>query len=162
MSGVTEPVVTAPNGQALAGRVVLFDPERDLALIAVRGLDADPLRVAATPSAGDAGVVAGYPYGGPFTEGGARVQQVGRVSVPDVQGSGRSVRSIAALAADVEPGNSGGPLLTSDGLVSGVVFAKSTSEKDLGYAMTRAEFGGVVDRAASLSGAVSTGTCSAD
>lgn len=160
LTGVTEPVVISPDGQALTGRVTWFDPQADVAVIAVPGLDARPLALAATPQAGDTGVVAGYPFGGPFTEGGAEVVRVGRVAVPDVTGGGRSVRQIASLAADVEQGNSGGPLLSTDGRVLGLVFAKSTDEQDLGYAMTRAEFAGVVDRAPSLTGAVTTGSCS--
>jgi S1-C subfamily serine protease len=162
VSGVTAPVVIAPNGQALSGKVTLYDPKRDLAVVAVPGLKADPLTIAPSPAVGDQGVVAGYPFGGPFTEGGARVTQTGEVTVPDVAGGGRTARQIAALAADVEQGNSGGPLLSPTGRVIGLVFAKSTSESDLGYAMTPGEFGGVVDRAPSLTSAVSTGTCSTD
>ncbi len=162
VSGVTDPVVIAPNGQALTGRVTFFDPKRDLAVVAVRGLAARPLAVAASPAVGDEGVVAGYPFGGPFTEGGAKVVQTGEVSVPDVVGKGRTSRAIAAIAADVEQGNSGGPLLTPSGRVIGLVFAKSTSQTDLGYAMTPDEFGAVVRRAPSLASAVSTGACSTD
>ena len=160
VSGVTEPVVLAPNGQALSGRVTYFDPKHDLAVVTVDGLKATPLAVAATATVGTTGVIAGYPFGGPFTEGGARVVQTGAVTVPDVIGAGRTARQIAAIAADVEQGNSGGPLLTTNGRVIGIVFAKSTSQSNLGYAMTPAEFGGVVARAASLRSAVSTGACS--
>lgn len=159
VSGVTEPVVLAPNGQVLTGRVTYYDPKRDLAVIAVHGLHAAALTVAASPSVGDEGVVAGYPFGGPFSEGGARVVQSGDVSVPDVSGGGRTTRSIAAITADVEQGNSGGPLLTTNGRVIGLVFAKSTDESDLGYAMTPDEFGSVADRASSLTSSVSTGAC---
>lgn len=162
LSGVTAPVVIAPNGQALTGRVTAYDPKRDLAVIAVPGLSASPLRIAPSPAVGDEGVVAGYPFGGPFTEGGARVVQTGQVQVPDVAGGGRTARSIAALDADVEQGNSGGPLLTPGGRVIGLVFAKSTGTKDLGYAMTPEEFGSLVERAPSLTAGVSTGSCSSD
>lgn len=160
VQGVSQPVVLAPDGQALTGRVTWFDPKRDLAVVTVRGLDASTLRIAASPAVGTTGVVAGYPFGGPFTEGGARVLQTGSVSVPDIAGGGRTERDIAAIAADVEQGNSGGPLLSTGGDVIGIVFAKSTSQSDLGYAMTPAEFRGVVDRAPSLTAAVSTGACS--
>lgn len=162
VSGVTAPVVLTPAGQALTGRVTYFDPQRDLAVIAVSGLTAATLSVAPSPAVGDRGVVAGYPFGGPFTEGGAEVVQTGAVTVPDISGGGRTSRQIAALAADVEQGDSGGPLLTSDGKVIGIVFAKSTSRSDLGYAMTPAEFSGVVSRSSSLTAAVSTGSCSTD
>ena len=162
LSGVTAPVVIAPNGQALTGRVTAYDPKRDLAVIAVPGLSASPLRIAPSPAVGDEGVVAGYPFGGPFTEGGARVVQTGQVQVPDVTGGGRTARSIAALDADVEQGNSGGPLLTPGGRVIGLVFAKSTGTKDLGYAMTPEEFDSLVERSPSLTARVSTGSCSSD
>lgn len=162
LAGVASPVVIAPNGQALPGRVTAFDPKRDLAVIAVPGLDAKPLAVAASPAVGDEGVVAGYPFGGPFTEGGAKVVQTGRVAVPDITGGGRTERSIAALAADVEQGNSGGPLLSPTGRVIGLVFAKSTGADDLGYAMTPDEFGGLAGRAPGLTARVGTGACSSD
>ncbi|MBW4040553.1 MAG: MarP family serine protease [Acidobacteria bacterium] len=161
VSGVSQPVVLAPDGQALTGRVTYFDPKHDLAVIAVNGLQAKPLTVTAAAPAGTTGAIAGYPFGGPFTEGGARVLQTGAVTVPDVSGGGRTSRQIAAIAADVEQGNSGGPLLTTNGRVIGIVFAKSTNQTNLGYAMTPAEFGGVVGRASSLTSAVSTGACSA-
>ena len=36
------------------------------------------------------------------------------------------------LAADVDHGNSGGPVLTGDGAVGGVVFAKSDTVENVG------------------------------
>ena len=161
VAGVTDPVVLTPDGDAVTGRVTAFDPARDLALIAVRGLDERPLRIAGEPQVGDVAVVAGYPFGGPYSEGGARVVQTGRVQVPDVgDEGGSSERSIAAIKADVEQGNSGGPLLTPEGRVAGVVFAKGTGTTDLGYAMTPAEFQTVVEGARARSARVSTGRCS--
>ena len=160
--GVTDPVVISRSGQALRGRVVQFDPTSDTALVAVDGLDADPLRLGGTPDSGTIGVVAGYPYGGPFTTGGARVVRTGAVEVPDVTGGGRSSRQVASLVADVRQGNSGGPLLGRDGRVIGLVFARSGEDDSLGYAMTQAEYGGVVSSASSRTSAVSTGACTRD
>jgi S1-C subfamily serine protease len=162
VAGVSAPVVMAPNGQILAGRVTAFDPQRDLAVITVQSLRADPLVVAAPPATGTTGVVAGYPFGGPFSESGAKVLDSGEVTIPDIEGTGHTARHVAALAADVEQGDSGGPLLSGTGRVIGIVFAKSTSQDDLGYAMTPAEFTDVVDRAPSLTAAVPTGSCSTD
>jgi len=76
-----------------------------------------------------------------------------------VEGSGSTVRSLATLAADVEQGNSGGPLLTTGGHVIGIVFAKSSTTADVGYAMTPAQFRAVAEHAPGDTRAVSSGAC---
>ncbi len=159
VAGVPEPVVEAPNGQALDGRVVYFDPEDDLAIIAVSGLTAPPLDMAFTLGVGDEAVVDGYPFGGPFTTGPAEVLAVSTEQIDDIYGQSSSPREVYSLAADVNPGNSGGPLLTTDGDIAGVIFARSATDEDLGYAMTNAELGPVVDAAPGLASAISPGSC---
>ncbi len=159
VAGVPEPVVEAPNGQALDGRVVYFDPEDDLAVIAVSGLSAPPLDLSFTLGVGDEAVVDGYPFGGPFTTGPAQVLAVSTEQIEDIYGQGTSPREVYSLAAEVNPGNSGGPLLTTDGDIAGVIFARSATDEDLGYAMTNAELGPVVDAAPSLATALSPGNC---
>jgi S1-C subfamily serine protease len=159
VAGVPEPVVEAPNGQALDGRVVYFDPEDDLAVIAVSGLSAPPLALSFTLGVGDEAVVDGYPFGGPFTTGPAQVLAVSTEQIEDIYGESSSPREVYSLAADVNPGNSGGPLLTTDGAIAGVIFARSATDEDLGYAMTNAELGPVVDAAPGLGTALSPGSC---
>jgi S1-C subfamily serine protease len=159
VAGVPEPVVEAPNGQALDGRVVYFDSEDDLAVIAVSGLSAPPLPLSFTLGVGDEAVVDGYPFGGPFTTGPAQVLAVSTEQIEDIYGESSSPREVYSLAADVNPGNSGGPLLTTDGAIAGVIFARSATDEDLGYAMTNAELGPVVDAAPGLGTALSPGSC---
>ena len=159
VAGVDRPVVELPGGAVREGRVVYYDPADDLAVIAVDDLDADPLGVAPTLSAGDRAVVQGYPYGGPFTSGSAGVLSVSTVRVPDSYGRGAAAREVYALAAVVRPGNSGGPLLTTDGDVAGVVFARDDSDQNVGYAMTSAELRPVAAQAEDLDTAVTTGQC---
>jgi S1-C subfamily serine protease len=159
VAGVPEPVVEAPNGQALDGRVVYFDPQNDLAVIAVVGLSAPPLDLAPNLGVGDDAVVDGYPFGGPFTTGPAQVLAVSNEQIADIYGTANSSREVYSLAAQVNPGNSGGPLLTTGGDIAGVVFARSATDADLGYAMTNTELTPVVDQAASLSTALSPGSC---
>ena len=159
VAGVAEPVVEAPNGQALDAHVVYFDPDDDLAVIAVTGLRVAPLDLAGTLSAGADAVVDGYPFGGPFTSGPAEVLAVSTEQIADIYDHDTNPREVYSLAAQVNPGNSGGPLLTTGGDVAGVVFARSASDDNLGYAMTNAELAPVVQRAASLSTAITPGTC---
>jgi S1-C subfamily serine protease len=159
VAGVPEPVVEAPNGQALDGRVVYFDPDGDLAVVAVAGLDAAPLDLSGPLAVGDEAVVDGYPFGGPFSTGPAQVLAVSTEQIADIYGTGSSPREVYSLAARVNPGNSGGPLLTTDGDVAGVVFARSAADADLGYAMTNAELAPVADRAPGLSAAITPGAC---
>lgn len=159
VAGVQQPVIQAPNGQTLDGRVVYFDPDNDLAVISVSGLRAPALGLSNPLSVGDKAVVDGYPYGGPFTSGGAQVLARSNESVQNIYSTKRTVRELYTLAADIEPGNSGGPMLAPDGTIAGIVFAKSAEDADLGYAMTDTLLAPVVQQAPGLSAAVSSGTC---
>jgi S1-C subfamily serine protease len=159
VAGVDRPVVELPDSPALEGRVVYFDPVDDLAVIAVEGLPAAPLGISPTLRVGDGAVVQGYPYGGPFTSTSAGVLGVSTAVVPDAYGDGGANREVYSIAAEVRPGNSGGPLLTTDGLVAGVIFARADSDADIGYAMTDAELRPVVDQAAGLDDPVPSGHC---
>lgn len=162
VAGVSEPVIEAPDGQTLSGEVVYFDPIDDLAVIAVRGLDADPLPLADTLDPGTEAAFEGYPYGGPFSAGGASIISVDTTRVLDIYGNTRTDREIYTIAADVREGNSGGPLLTLDGQVAGVVFARSGNATTVGYAMTMTELDPVAASAPSLSATVSSGECISD
>lgn len=161
VAGVDRPVVELPGQRARTGRVVYLDPVVDLAVIAVDHLGVAPLPMSPTLAVGAVGAVQGYPYGGPLTSGGARVLAVDTAKVPDIHGQPGTERELYALAAVVRPGNSGGPLLTTDGKVAGIVFARAESSPDLGYAMTQAELAPVVAKASALTSTVSSGACAA-
>jgi len=159
VAGVDAPLVQLPGGAARDARVVYFDPVDDLAALAVEGLDAAPLPTVETLAAGSAAVVQGYPLGGPFTSTPAHVLSAGVVPVLDIYEESATPREIFALQAAVQPGNSGGPLLTADGQVAGVVFARGDDGSGRGFAMTNAELLPVLDRVSSADDAVSTGRC---
>lgn len=159
VAGVETPVVELPGLGAREGRIVYFDPVDDLAVIAVDGLDAAALAFAAPLAVGAPAAVQGYPLGGPFSMISAGVVSSGVAPVPDIYGESVSPRDIYALQAAVRPGNSGGPLLTEDGTVAGVVFARGEDDPERGYAMTIAELAPVADQATGLTDPVSTGRC---
>lgn len=159
VAGVDRPLVELPGQPAREGQIVYFDPVDDLAVIAVDNLGAAPLSIAPTLAVGASAIVQGYPYGGPFTSGGAQILAVDTVPVPDLDEQDSTDREIYALAARVRPGNSGGPLLTTDGQAAGIVFARAESDPDLAYAMTPTELLPVVAQAPDLDTTVTSGEC---
>jgi S1-C subfamily serine protease len=159
VAGVPQPVVEIPDGGALPGRVVYFDSQRDIAVIAVDGLAAAPLPLSPDLAAGSPAAFAGYPHGGPFQSKPATVRDITTVLVPDIYGNNPAPESVYRLAGDVQPGNSGGPLLTVGGQVAGVIFAKTTSDAALGFALTMEDLAPVASQAPALSEAVSAGQC---
>ena len=65
----------------------------------------------------------------------------------DIYGNPGVTREVYSLFARVEPGNSGGPLLSPRGDVVGVVFARSLDDDHTGYALTLDEARPVLDAA---------------
>lgn len=138
VAGVDSPQVEVGR-RRLPARVVLFDPNRDIAVLYVPGLDRRPLSFAGPARPGDPAVVAGYPENGPFTAVAARIRGSQRVTGPDIYQRRTVTREVYAVRAVVRPGNSGGPLLDPNGGVYGVVFAAAADGGDTGYALTAAE-----------------------
>ena len=107
----------------------------------------------------DGAVVAGCPLDEPYRLDPARVRDLLRATGADIYGNPGVVREIYSLFAKVEPGNSGGPLLSPDGQVVGIVFAKSLDDSQTGYALTLAEARPVLEVAGRSFAPVNTGGC---
>lgn len=159
VAGVNEPMVEVPNGRVLPGRVVHFDESRDIAVLAVDGLLAEPIPVGAGLQRGASAAFAGYPAGGPFQIQPATVQNLSPVLVQNIYGADPSPLQVYTLAANVQQGNSGGPLLDMQGQLSGMVFAKSTAAAPIGYALSLQEVGPAVTSSQSYADTVSAGQC---
>ncbi len=160
VAGVTRPNVRVGGvGNRLPARVVVFDPERDLAVLYVPDLRAAALDFDAGGGRGDSGVVAGFPQGGPFQLEPARIRDTIQARGPDIYQRNQVTREVFSLYADVEPGNSGGPLLTPAGDVYGVVFAKSLDDPETGYALTADEVAPVVTAGKGRTTETSTESC---
>lgn len=160
VAGVRAPVVrVGGTGPALPATVVLYDPERDVAVLYVPGLALSPLSFAGPAAVGANAVVAGYPENGPFLAVPARVRGVQEARGPDIYQQNQVTRQIYAIRAVVRPGNSGGPLLSPNGRVYGVVFAAAVDSPDTGYALTAAEVGPDARAGAQATAPVSTQGC---
>ncbi|UFS59987.1 MarP family serine protease [Subtercola endophyticus] len=162
VAGGTEIFVQAGgSGSLLPATLVVYDPQRDLAVLDVAGLGISPLTLGSNLGPSDSAVVAGYPENGPFTSATARVRQVVEAVGLDIYGSATVTREIYSLRTTVLPGNSGGPLFDTSGKVVGVVFARSTTDDQTGYALTLSEAQPVIDEAGA-STPVSSGACQSE
>jgi S1-C subfamily serine protease len=140
VAGVKVPEVQEQNGGSQEAVTVLFDPKLDIAVLRVETTPGSVLKLDSKEEArGTDGAFLGYPGGGNLTYGGAAIRRelvaVGR----DIYGRSTVERTVYELQAIVRPGNSGGPFVLDDGEVAGVVFAASTTDKQVGYAITSAE-----------------------
>lgn len=146
-------------GATLAARVVAYDPRLDLAVLAVPGLDAAPLKLAGSLPDGASAVVAGFPLNGPYALDAARVSQTMDAAGADIYGRPGVNRQVYVIRAHIQPGNSGGPLLTPTGEVAGTVFGRGALTPGIGYVLTNAATASLVSGAATASGTVSTQSC---
>jgi hypothetical protein len=143
------------------GVTVWFDPALDAAILKTEvALPAEPLtlRTSAVP-AGTIVATLGYPNGGDLASGDGTILQLLNAKGFDIYGRSEVVRSIYAVRSTVQPGGSGGPMVTADGMVAGLVFGNSTLQTRTGYVI---DSGGLIDgfnAATTRSKAVSTGTC---
>jgi S1-C subfamily serine protease len=170
VAGVPSPYVLDAFSRHHA-TVVLFDPRLDLAVLRVPGLSDPALSIdTAVVGRGTTGVVLGYPEGGPFDYKPAAIADPFLATGLDIYGKTRTVREVYQIDAVVRPGNSGGPLVASgdaaehipDGTVVGVVFARSTINPDVGYALAMASVEGDIIHVGPSTAPVSTGGCITD
>src|SRR3989454_9002417 len=158
VAGTQGTTVRTTAGRSLSARVVLFDPERDVAILYVPRLALTALGQV-TAHAGTQGAAIGYPGGGSEDVTPAVVNDQVRAEGRDIYGQNLVVRSIWRTQASVKPGNSGGPLVDLDGSVVGVIFAASTSQPGQAYALTHAEVQPDIDKAEGRTDAVPIGPC---
>lgn len=144
------------------GTVVLYDPDTDIAVIAVPGLGAEPLRFAPEDAtSGASAIVLGYPLDGPYQAAEARVRERIELRGPDIYDAHTVQRDVYTIRAMVRSGNSGGPLVDPDGRVLGVVFGAAVDDDDTGFVLTADEVADDLAAAPTRSSPVGTGDCAA-
>jgi S1-C subfamily serine protease len=157
VAGTTTTSVLRPDGRTLPAQVQVFDPARDLAVLAVPGLNEPALGLApAVPGERDA--VFGHPFGqAPVALSPAVVVRRVTTDIGDIYDRPAAPRQILVLAAALDPGDSGGALVNGAGKVVGVAFATSSIRRGTAFAVASEELGPVL--AQPRTGAVSTGPC---
>jgi S1-C subfamily serine protease len=160
VAGVSSPTVSVGGtGPKLPGRVVLFDYQRDVAVIYVPQLTAPSLGFDAGGVRRDDAVAAGFPLDGPYRLVSARIREEINARGPDIYDSGSVDRDVFSIYSVIEPGNSGGPLLSVNGGVFGMVFAKSVESSETGYVLTAKEIQGDATSARDATNTVNTKGC---
>jgi S1-C subfamily serine protease len=150
----------ALGARLVDGVPVLFDPNLDVALLHVAGLDGPGLSFAATvPDRGATGAALGYTGGGPLAVLPAGVTGSYQATGRDIYDRGLITREIIELRAAVEPGDSGGPLVLEDGTIGGLVFAESRADPTVGYALSPTAVASRVAPAIGRTQAADVGPC---
>jgi hypothetical protein len=152
--------VETRSGSVFSGRVVAFDAQSDIAVVAVNNLPLSPLKWTRESAVDDLSVAAlGFPENGPFTVTPGRIRDELTARGRDIYDAQLVERAIYEVSTRIRPGNSGGPLVSPQGTVYGTVFAASSTDPDIGYALTGAEVADVLDAGVAASERVGTGAC---
>lgn len=136
VAGIKHPYVVDANGTHSAS-LIWFDPNLDFAVLQVSNLAGHALvfNTAIVPTNTVTGAL-GYPGGGSFNVSPAVVLDEFDATGRNIYGQGSTDRSVYEIKSNIIPGNSGGPLIETNGDVIGVVFAASTDYYHIGYALT--------------------------
>ncbi len=117
--------VTFANGHESDAVLINAQPENDLAVLRAKSipddLEAATMRSSAELRAGDQVMAVGFPFGiGPSASGGVVSGLKRQFRSPE---GGQRITNLIQFDAAANPGNSGGPLVTMDGAVVGIVTA---------------------------------------
>jgi S1-C subfamily serine protease len=146
------------SGRRAPATVVMFDADRDIALLSVPSLSEAPLPVG-IGHVGDTGAVFGHP-------GGIDQLRIMPAAIAsDISAVGRDLydrhdtrRDVFVLAAALAPGDSGGALVGTSGTVVGVAFAIAPDRSGTAYALTSKELSAALIEPRNPSG-TATGSC---
>ncbi len=144
VAGEARTFVLTPNGQRAEAIVIAFNPKIDIAVLSVPTLsEVDPSEVPLGLSVGvpgELGAVIGHPGGvDQIVVSPAEIARERTAIGRDLYNAQNTSRDVLILAAQLHPGNSGGPLIDSQGKVMGVAFAIAPDQPDTSYALTTQE-----------------------
>lgn len=159
VAGESVPTVIV-GGRSVDATPVLVDPKLDIAVLKVPVALGPPLTLDTTLAPrGTQAAVVGFPLNGPLHISAAAISAAFDAIGRDIYGSALVTRQVYELSAQIEPGNSGSPLVGPGSSVLGVVFSRSTIAKGVGYALTAGAVAPTIAEGVSRNRPVSTGAC---
>jgi S1-C subfamily serine protease len=136
VAGTDQVAVEVKDGQ-LDAHVVYYNSDVDLAILAVPDLTAPPLHFDGNPArTGQDSIVLGYPLDGDYTASAGRIRNRINLPGPNIYDDRTENRDVYTVYAQVRSGNSGGPLVETNGEVLGVVFGAAVDDPNTGFALT--------------------------
>lgn len=161
IAGIRQPVVKIGTSSYEA-TPVLFDPNQDIALLRVSKLRSHPLTLTTTVQPAQTKVYAvGYPKSIYSVSPGTILDSETAIE-SNIYALGSITRTIYALAVNIAPGSSGGPVLDTNGRVVGMIFAQSTLTNKIAYAIRSQDLLKDYGNANRLYKRVGTGACYKD
>ncbi|MFL2986686.1 MAG: CvpA family protein [Candidatus Poriferisodalaceae bacterium] len=163
VAGAKKIEIALPGEGLKPATVTAFDPERDLALIRIE-VEIPPLSLQ-TPLEGQLAVVIGHPLGGPLRTAPIRLVERVIANGEDIHRSLETKRKIWFSAANLKSGDSGAPVIDTNGDVLGVVFAvappTAVDYERAAYVLDRSEVAAFMAEVAALTerSVVNTGKC---
>jgi S1-C subfamily serine protease len=131
--------VLLPDGTSKPATVVLYNPNVDLALLYVPGLGETPLPLG-DGSSGQKGAVLGHPNGqDPLAVQPAAIATEVTALGQDLYDTRNTQRNVLVLAAKLTYGDSGAPLVDTQGKVVGIAFAIAPDRATTAYALSSSE-----------------------
>jgi S1-C subfamily serine protease len=158
IAGARRPIIKYA-GKSYEGVPIYFDAALDLAIVRVPGLPAPALTLASkNVSLDTSAAVLGYP-GGNYRVTPGIIRDTRATAGTSIYNQGSFGRGIYLVQTQVDYGSSGGPVVTQNGQVAGIIFSKSIDVKDVAYALTSVHINDALRQVKTSHTRISTGAC---
>jgi S1-C subfamily serine protease len=125
--------------------IVGYDPTTDLALLKIKATDVKnppkPLKLDADKKLSETSTVytLGYPFGDALARGKGPAITVGKATISSLRTDDTGKLASIQIDGNLNPGNSGGPVIDSEGAVIGVAVAILRDSQGIGFAIPATE-----------------------
>lgn len=157
VAGSSNIQIVSTSGKYRA-ELVYFNPSVDIAILKSSKVNQPQLKISGKfAQRGEEAVALGFPGGGDFQAEPIGIMRSLQAKGLDIYNNSSVSRDVYEFIGNVVRGNSGGPIVNSDGTVIGMVFAAAQNQPGFGYALTGSELIRAVNESSYQ--AVGSGAC---